>query len=317
MAQTAYVINAILPILLLLGVGHILRRTSLFNESTVSSLKKLVVNFTLPAVMFTSFLETKLESRYLLLMGTVFLLCILLLWLGRWAKKILQQKWQYFPFLFTGFEFGMLGLSLFATAYGLEHFGSMAILGIPHEIFIWFIYLTLLLKEGNETPPLITTLKSFATSPIIIAIFLSVTLNLLHWGDTLKQFLFWDGIATFLSTLSGLTGPLILLLIGYEIQINRENIRSSILVVALRLGLLVPLALILNQFVLKTVLGLGKDFQAAFFTLLILPPPFIIPIFMQGDRSEEKAFINNTLMLYTLATIIIFILYFSFNPTLG
>jgi predicted permease len=314
MNQTIFVINAILPILLLLGTGHLLRRTRLLNDATVNSLKKIVVNITLPAVLFTSFLETTLKSRYLVLMGLVFMVCILLYFVGRLVKNILKQKWQYFPFLFTGFEFGMLGLSLFGTAYGMANFGSMAILGIPHELFIWFVYLTLLKIEGGQTTSIGKIVKSFITSPLIIAIFLSVSINLLGLTPLIKRFLFSDGIFQFLHTIAGLTGPIILLMVGYEIHITMDNLKPSLSVVFLRLGMLVPFALLLNHFVLDGALGLSSNFQAAFFTLLILPPPFIIPIFMKEGLDEEKAFINNALMLHTVASIILFIVYFALNP---
>lgn len=316
MNQTVYVVNAILPILLLLTVGHLLRRTRLFTDDTVTSLKKVVVNITLPAVLFTSFLETTLESRYLLIMGLVFILCVLLFFFGHLVKKVLQQKWQYFPYLFTGFEFGMLGLSLFGTAYGLSNFGSMAILGLPHELFIWFVYLTLLLKQGDQTPTIKDMLKSFAASPIIIAIVLSVSINLLRITPAIKSFILSDGIFQFLNILAGLTGPVILLMIGYEIQISKANFKSSLTVVAVRLGTLIPLAVLLNTLVLDQLLNLGNNFQAAFFTLLILPPPFIIPVFMKEGLDEEKTYINNTLMLHTVASILVFIVYFAINPTI-
>ncbi len=316
MTQSLFVINAILPILFILATGYLIRRKHIFSDIAVENLKKLVVNITLPAVMFTSFLKTKLETRYLLLMFLVFFLCLFLYYFGKWTQKIFQQKWQYFPFLMTGFEFGMLGLSLFGTAYGLENFGSMAILGIPHEFFIWFVYVTLLMKQGNKTPSAKDLLKSFISSPVIIAIFLSVSINLLGWASALQNFSLSDGIFSFLNILANLTGPIILLLIGYEIHINRNNLKSSLLVVGLRLGTLIPVALLLNHFFLSAALGLGKNFQAAFFTLLILPPPFIIPIFMKENLTREKAFINNTLMLHTVASISAFIIYFAINPTL-
>ncbi len=314
MNQTIFVINAILPILLLLGTGHLLRRTRLLNDASVNSLKKVVVNITLPMVLFTSFLETTLKSRYLWLMVLVFAVCLLLFFFGRAAKRILKHKWQYTPFLFTGFEFGMLGLSLFGTAYGLTNFGSMAILGIPHELFIWFVYLTLLKIEGGQTPSIGKIAKSFATSPLIIAIFLSVSLNLLGFVPMINRFMFSDGIFQFLHTVAGLTGPLILLMVGYEIHLTKDNLKPSLSVVILRLGVLIPGALLLNHLVIDRVLGLGNDVQAALFTLLILPPPFIIPIFMKEGLDEERAFINNTLMLHTVASIIVFIIYFAINP---
>lgn len=316
MSQALFVINAILPILLLLGTGHILRRKQIFSSIAVENIKKLVVNFTLPAVMFTSFLETQLEARFLVLMLLVFILCVMLYFFGKFSQKLFRQEWLYFPFLLTGFEFGMLGLSLFGTAYGLSNFGSMAILGIPHEFFIWFVYVTLLLQQGNKTQSVKELVKAFATSPVIIAIFFSVSINLMGWVPAIKSFYLSDGLLSFLNILANLTGPLILLLIGYEIQINKENLRSSLLVVGLRLGTLIPLALLLNHFVLLHLLDLGKNFQAAFFTLLILPPPFIIPVFMKDNLPKEKAFINNTLMLNTVASIAVFIIYFALQPKL-
>jgi hypothetical protein len=51
--------------------------------------------------------------------------------------------------------------------------------------------------------------------------------------------------------------------------------------------------------------------------LLLLPPPFIIPLFMRKDDTEEKRYVNNTLALYSLVSIAIFAVYFILNPTLG
>jgi malate permease and related proteins len=316
MENALYVFNSVLPILILLWIGQLLCKYYLFTPETVDNIKKFIVNFSLPAVLFTSFLDIAFEWNYLLLMVLVFLLCVLLYLYGRLTKKIFQQPWIYFPFLLTGFEFGMLGLSLFGSAYGLENFGKMAILGVPHEFFIWFVYVTLLVRETSSLPSVGSLLKSFLSSPVIIAIFASILLNLTGLASWLTNAFFADGLFKVLNLLAGLTAPLILLVIGYDIKITRNNIKSSVLVVLLRLGLLTPLALLINHYILAGLFNLDHGFQIAFFTLLILPPPFIIPIFMKKDLTEEKAFITNTLMLHTVASIVVFIIYFALNPSL-
>jgi malate permease and related proteins len=311
-----FVFNSVLPILILLWIGHFLRKRSFFAPETVDNIKKFIVNFSLPAVLFISFLDIDFGWNYLYLMVLVFLLCVFLYLYGRFTKRIFQQPWVYFPFLLTGFEFGMLGLSLFGSAYGLENFGKMAILGVPHEFFIWFVYVTLLVREKSALPSVVSLLKSFLSSPVIIAIFASILLNLTGWAAWLTNAFFADGLFNVLGLLASLTAPLILLVVGYDIKITRNNIKSSVLVVLLRLGLLIPLALLINRYLIAALLDLDRGFQIAFFTLLILPPPFIIPIFMKKELTEEKAFITNTLMLHTVATIITFIIYFALNPTL-
>jgi hypothetical protein len=50
------------------------------------------------------------------------------------------------------------------------------------------------------------------------------------------------------------------------------------------------------------------------FTLLILPPPFIIPLYMKPDLPDEKRYVNNVLTVYTLVTILLFSVYFALNP---
>jgi hypothetical protein len=60
------------------------------------------------------------------------------------------------------------------------------------------------------------------------------------------------------------------------------------------------------------MLGLGEMSEAALFTLLILPPPFIIPLYTRPDLpDEEKEYINNTLTLHTLASVAVYLIYFA------
>jgi len=49
---------------------------------------------------------------------------------GRFLKERFHIEHEYFPFLVAGFEYGMLGVGLFGSAYSLEKIGYLAIMDL-------------------------------------------------------------------------------------------------------------------------------------------------------------------------------------------
>ena len=308
------IFNKILPILVFLFLGSLFRRIQLLKKETIDDLKHFIVNVTLPAVLFVSFLNTTIELRYLTLMIVMFLLCVILLVI---AKRFYRHKAvRYIPFLFTGFEFGMLGISLFASAYGMGAIGPIAIIGIGHEFFIWFIYLSYLLKENEKTASTKNLLRSFFTSPVILAILSSVLLNLLGLRPFISNLFFSEGLFTSLEWLLNLTPPIILIIVGYEIRFSRDTMKESAKLVLVRMLLVFPFGLLISFFIIHKLLGLNLNFQIALWTFLLLPPPFILPLYMPPGFDNEKSLINNTLFLNTIISIVLFIILFAFFPVL-
>ena len=106
--------SKVLPVILLFILGAFLRKTHFLGESTVGDIKKLIVNITLPAVLFLAFAGVSLEGRYLAIVAVVFIACLLALLLGRLIGPPLGLRSPYFPALMTGFEAGMMGYAIFA-----------------------------------------------------------------------------------------------------------------------------------------------------------------------------------------------------------
>jgi hypothetical protein len=118
-----------------------------------------------------------------------------------------------------------------------------------------------------------------------------------------------------LSFLSPLTIPLILIIVGYGVKIDQEGIREALTVIAIRLGIMIPLVLVLNTYLVRNSLHLGKFFEIAMFTLLIMPPPFIVPLYASEKLdTKEKRYINNVLTIHTVISVIVFLVYFILNP---
>lgn len=320
--DTTLIINRVLPILFLLGLGYWMRRQAFITASTIDDLRKIVVNIALPSALFLNFLHIDLELKFLLLFVTLYLLCIGLFYLGGEAKTRLKVKREreYFPFMITGFEFGMLGIGLFGSAYGDT--GYIALTDLGHELFIWSFFLALLLMRRDGVRETSQLVRAVLQSPVMIAIILGIALNILGAQDFLYDKPITGGIMSTLGILAGLTSPLILIIIGYglrlaDIRLDVRHPDDTLKVILLRLSILIPLALVLNLVLIRGILGLEEGYEAALFTLLILPPPFIIPLYMRRDAPpSEREYVNNTLMLHTVVSIVIFIVYFSLNPTI-
>ncbi len=315
MESTVRILNQALPILLLITLGYWTRHRKFLAETTIEELRKIVVNLALPAVLFVSFLNIELKISYLALFGIIFLLCILMFLLGLGLKKLMNIRNTYFPYLITGFEYGMLGISLFGAAYGLEKIGYIAVTDLGHEIFIWFVFLPLLLiqRDGAQNPK--TVVRSFLSAPVVIAILVSLLFNVAGGRAWLYELPVTGALMTVFKFLGNLTVPLILMIVGYGIQINPARLKDVFVVVLIRLGILWPLALFLNRYLVRGLLRLDRWFEIALFTLLVLPPPFIIPLYARPDLDvEERRYINNVLTIHTILSVLIFLVYFAINP---
>ena len=117
--------------------------------------------------------------------------------------------------------------------------------------------------------------------------------------------------------LGRLTIPLILIIVGYGISFNRQGLGLAIVVVVVRLCILIPFVLLVNHHLVRGLLQLERFFEVALFSLLILPPPFILPLYARSDlKIEESQFINNTLTIHTAFSVIVFLFYFALNSTI-
>jgi predicted permease len=313
-AVVADIINQVLPILLLLGVGIWARRVGFISAATIADLRKLIVNLALPSVLFLAFLDVELERRDSVIVISTFVICVALLVLGRSLRTRFGGGHVYFPMLMTGFEAGMLGISLFGTAYGLSNIGAFAVVDLGHELFIWFVFLAVLLAMRDESRRPGRLARAFVTSPVIVAIIAGLAGNLAGIGEELGRWALTGGFIHALDFLAGLTVPLILLVVGYGIHLEPSHMREAVAPLAVRFGVALALALVLPPVLIGKLLDGDALSQAALFTLLILPPPFIIPLYMREDDHDERRYVNNVLSLYTLLSVTTFIIYVTINP---
>lgn len=298
--------SKILPILLLILLGIGLRLFRLIQPGAVEDIRTLIVKLTLPALLFLAFSQVTIEPQYLLIVVIIFLSCLAALLIGRGLRPLLGVESVYFPTLLTGFEAGMMGYAIFGAVYGSENIYKFGLIDLGQVLFVFFILVPYLESYAMGAKPFGHTLQNFFKTPVILAI-----LTGLVFGQTgLKTLLagqpLFDSLLATLALVGNLTTPLVALTIGYGLHLRAGNLRLPAMAVAIRLLLWVPAAFLFNYFIIGQLLHLDQGFMAAVLTMAILPPPFVIPIFMTNTGEADRVFVLNSLTLASLATLFLY-----------
>jgi predicted permease len=299
-------ILSVLPLILLFATGFLLQKLSFFKQSTIIDLKKIVSNLALPALLFTAFVSLEFERKFLLVVVTMFVICLLMLLAGLGIRKLLKIESEYFPLLMAGFEMGMLGYALFLSIYGSENLSTFALVDLGQVLFVFLVLMGLLIQKKTGLRKKSELLKSFVSSPVIIAIIAGLAVSFLK--QVIDPNIFFNSINEFLNITGSLTVPLIALVIGYELSIKKDGILLSLQTIIIRKVLLAVLAIVVNLLIIRNVLELPKIYEYAVFTMFMLPPPFVISIYMKQEDRANLNYVVNTLSLSTVVSALAIIL---------
>jgi hypothetical protein len=269
-------------------------------------MKKLVVNVTLPAALFLAFAGVALEGRHLVLVAFMFAACALVWLFARAFWPRLGFRSAYTPALLTGFEAGMMGYAIYGAVYGMENIFKFAVVDLGQVLFVFFILVPWISQLATRRISMRDTVVGFLKSPVIVAIFLGIIVNRLGLVEPLRAFPPTDAIFRTSEMLGAITTPLIAMVIGYEVNLQRGALRLPERASALRLLVWVPIGVLMIVLVVNTLLGGDPLFQAAVMTMVVLPAPFVAPLFMGAAPQEERTFVVNTLSLMTLVTLAAF-----------
>ena len=285
-------------VLAALALGVLCRKLNFLTRNGVDTLKKVVVNLTLPAVVFAAFATAEYSLQTIAIPVLVFLLCCLGLVLGRLLARLLRLPGRVTPYLAAGFEAGMLGYALFALLFPQASSARFAILDLGQTLFVFTLYKALL-SGGKETKSL---WKDIVNTPILWGTFA----GLLVGATGLFAWMTRNGSAAVVTSLtdflSAPTGMMILLAVGYDLDFAQIRWRETARFVVLRLAAMAILFAVL-LLVNRTLLH-GIIFEGAALLLFILPPPYVLPIF--ADEPSQRAQISSALSALTVVTLLLF-----------
>lgn len=306
MVNLTVVILKFTPVLLLILLGMLTRRLGMMSAETILDLKRIIVNLSLPCVLFLTFARAEFKADYILIFVAIFLFCSVMLFLGTRLKKVLGAEQRYLAAVFSGFETGMLGYALYSAFYGAENIYKLAIFDLGQVTFVFLVLVSYLQRQNGRRAGAKQLFADFFKSPVILSILLGILFGSTGLTSLAQKFQFTEAVVTTLSLLGGLTEPLICIIIGFELQIRPKNFLKPLLTVLTRMILFIFAAYLLNRFLTEGILHLDKSFQVALYTLFLLPPPFVIPIYMEEGAEDEKQYILSVLSIHIVLTLAAF-----------
>lgn len=296
-----------LPIFIMIGIGMLLRISKVLNEDVIPEIKKLIVQVTLPSMLLVTFARTRLRAEYMVIFTAVFLFCCLMLCLGMLFRSKINPKNRFLPALFTGFEAGMMGYALFSSFFGEESTYAFAVVDIGQVLFVFFVLAFFLRKQSGADVPFRTIIRDFALSPVILSIVAGILLSGTGIYTSIDGFALTVTIEDTLVMVGAVTQPLICIVIGYDLRLRVSRIIKPLSLIVIRLTIMLAAAYAINSLLIDRILGLEPVFHTAVYTMFLLPPPFVIPVYIGKASGNEKEEIMDTLSLHIIVSLFAFI----------
>ncbi|MDL2205327.1 hypothetical protein LJC33_00260 [Eubacteriales bacterium OttesenSCG-928-N13] len=301
MGRVIQVIQTVLPVIAVLGIGMLCRNRGKLTREGVNTLKSVAVDITLPAVLVHAFASANYNLRSVVIPLMMFVICIACWALGKLAQKVLGLPSRFVPYLTTGFEAGMLGYTLYAMLYGSNQTANFALVDLGQVLFVFTLYKVLLGMDSSGKLQRVSIVREMLTSPIIIAIVVGVVLG----ATGLYSALIPSGIAGIFDTcvkfIAGPTSVLILLSIGYDLVLKDVRWSETGKVIAARLAITIPLMGVMIG-ITSALFGYERPLMGAIMLMFILPPPFVLPVF--ADDPDQRTYVSSALSVSTLVTIV-------------
>jgi hypothetical protein len=142
----------------------------------------------------------------------------------------------------------------------------------------------------------------FLRTPTILAILLGIVANLTGLRAVMDNAVIGQSLLTAIGFLKPLTSPLILIVIGYTMVFHRTHLRETAAYIVTRTLLVLGLGA-LTLFVIQSLVpGLDPLFTAAFFAFILLPAPYILPLYIKDEA--EAGFITQLLVYSTVVSLV-------------
>jgi predicted permease len=302
MGETFKIISKVLPIIILIIFGQVLRRTGYLAETAVAGMKKLTINIALPVVIFISLSNLEFRPEHLILALFVFAISILLLFCGLLVKKATGSQNRYLPALFTGYENGMVGYGVLSVMFGQSNIYPIVILDLGQTLFFAMVFTTYMNYLNGNISAKANLFVSFWKNPFLIA---SVSAILLKTSGVIA-FIKDTAVLECLEMFSAITTPLMCIVIGFELKIDAKRLGKPFAVVVSRLALLLCVAFLFNKFVVTRLLRLDKVFETAVYTMFMLPTFFVGATLIRDEAIEEKRFALNVISIHVIVFLVLF-----------
>ena len=304
------VVQMVLPIVLLLGLGTVCRKKQLLRPEGLAGLKTVVGDLCLPVVLFNAFFTAHYSLSVVLTFLAVYLGFGAALLAGFALRRLAAPHGRFFPFLLTSAEGGMLGYALYGVLMGEQ--SGFAAVDLGQTVFAYTAFLGALTMVDGQQVSIKGMVRNIVTNTCCIGMALGILLGAAGVGRWVLSGPAGGIVTSAISMLTAPTSALVLLIVGYELELDRSLLRPVAVTVLCRLAVM-GLLLAAVSFIVFRLIPYDRSLQIALMILYALPAPFIIPLF--ADVGDEGKYISTTLSVHTICTVLLFAATAAFSLT--
>ncbi|MBQ9910818.1 MAG: AEC family transporter [Lachnospiraceae bacterium] len=302
---TVSVLEMVLPVLVLIGIGALLRTTKLVSADGMSGVKMLVTDVMLPVVLFNALATAHYSVNIIIVFAVIILANAAALSLGFLTSRFMGEQKTFSPFLMACGEVGMLGYALYSLLAGSENLHYLASIDLGNIFFTFTIYLALLMTRsgGKATPK--KMLETVLHSKCFIGALLGTIVGATGLGNLFFPTAAGGVFTKVIELITSPTNALILLVVGYDFSPKKEILKPVLKSMAFRFAIMGSM-LALSCFALSRLIPFEKNQQIALLLYFFLPAPLFIPIYTK--TKEDSTFLSTSLSMYMAVTIAAFII---------
>lgn len=302
------VTQMVLPIVVLLLLGAVCRAKGIFDAKGLAGLKAVVGDICLPVVLFNAFFTAHYSMTVVLVFVVVYVGYIIALAAGFGLKKLAAPHDKFYPFLLASAEGGMLGYALYGVLMGEQ--SGFATVDLGQTVFAYTAFLGMLALTDGRGFSASALAKNMFTNKCFLGMALGILLGALGVGQWVLASPAGGMVTGLISAITAPTSALVLLVVGYELELDKSLLKSVAVTVVSRL-LIMACLLAASSFIIFHIIPYDKSLQIALMILYALPAPFIIPLFAKVGK--EGKYISTSLSVCTICTILLFIAIAAFS----
>ncbi len=300
-------LKALLPVLSMMLIGMLCRKTGLVSEKGIQDLKTLMTQIILPVAVFNALATAEYGLHLFALVGLMLVFMILPFLLGYPLRRVIAAPFsRYTPFMVAVYEGGMVAYPLYASLCGSENLSQIALLDIAGVLFGFGVYMSLLSMMENGKAP---TVRQVISDALHLPAFVAAILGILTGVSGLGQWLLSTPAgALYQQTMSMITSPLsamILVVVGYSIVPKKEMLLPCLKTIALRAAL--QAVMILGMlWAVHRFIGTSRVLDLAVITYMSAPATFSMQAFIKDK--DASAYVSTTNALYCFVSVAVYAL---------
>ena len=230
------VLEIVLPVLAMIILGILCRKWKLLDQSGVNNMKTLVTNIMLPVAIFHALATAEYSGKIGILVLIMFVMLLISFGAGFWMKRFMDEPYKkYLPFLVCIYEGGMMAYPLYTSLCGSENLSQIAVLDIAGLLFGFSVYMGMLGQvENGEKIDVKKLFFSALKTPAFIASILGIIAGLSKVILAVLDSPFGGVYQSVENILTTSVTAIILLVVGYIMELNAKLLKPCIATIILR-----------------------------------------------------------------------------------